>query len=680
MSILNNMELDTTDSRFLNNDFKMKELNRWKNYYGVTIMRDNYKTENELDDDWGEFNNIPGNMRFICDDKCNSLFGMDNESLYKKMKSKFLKAQLPDEDIVNYYGETIKSDPYSDDIDETKIKQNISRAEKREFLMNSDIKKEEDKKYQNQGLGNVEYLRRYSGIVDEDVDDSHDIINNLEDDIINHPLEMSYINNSDYVIIPMNMKTEDDLIDRYYQYKSMDDDRRRRADEMSIEIYGIDNEENYQRQLKKFLRQDIKDEYDNPNYDDGYSPDDPMSYIGKVSDSIEEHSDIVTNVWRFGALLENSNNFMGSAVYSAMDYIKNKLTYSIKDMYSRPYISNAPYLTPDEFYNNAANTGKAWLAGYTARYIGLNPEIHYYNMWKQEAIGEYKTNPSTATAYGLLPSGGELTIESFENSSKRANDILTESIGYGFIPIYTLPKKYTLRESKYTSPTPSGISIVFITGENLDDNSPRIGIYPGKIKDKFYPIRNGSIGTEISLAYYRNNDKNISVSIYFLPVSDSIVKKVKKVIQDSISRKVDVFDTLRKVCIRLSNPNPEVADERSMCAYILDSIISASKEVGKTFYPQITFNYPFDKLENVYILYKGEGSNSDLLDAYNGLTSISNGVLYPKNPILTQEEYKLFKPFITVEEATEEDFGKMTEEKEYYTWKDFADKVSSFVE
>ena len=93
MSILNNMELDTTDSRFLNNDFKMKELNRWKNYYGVTIMRDNYKTENELDNDWGEFNNIPGNMRFICDDKCNSLFGMDNESLYKKMKSKFLKAQ-----------------------------------------------------------------------------------------------------------------------------------------------------------------------------------------------------------------------------------------------------------------------------------------------------------------------------------------------------------------------------------------------------------------------------------------------------------------------------------------------------------------------------------------------------------------------------------------------------------
>ena len=123
-----------------------------------------------------------------------------------------------------------------------------------------------------------------------------------------------------------------------------------------------------------------------------------------------------------------------------------------------------------------------------------------------------------------------------------------------------------------------------------------------------------------------------------------------------------------------------VADERSMCAYILDSIISASKEVGKTFYPQITFNYPFDKLENVYILYKGEGSNNDLLDAYNGLTSISNGVLYPKNPILTQEEYKLFKPFITVEEATEDDFGKMTEEKEYHTWKDFADKVSSFVE
>lgn len=89
-------------TRFKDDDYKNKEIDRWEKVYtGCIILRDDYETEEELETDWDKFSQMPHSLQLVSDDKAQVLYGMTNEEKYFDIKKKFLKQNLkPDNTFI----------------------------------------------------------------------------------------------------------------------------------------------------------------------------------------------------------------------------------------------------------------------------------------------------------------------------------------------------------------------------------------------------------------------------------------------------------------------------------------------------------------------------------------------------------------------------------------------------
>ena len=106
-------------SRFSDPDFKEKEVERFSQTYpGNIVLKPSYKSEEELDADWEEFNNMTYNIKLLSNNKALQLYGMKNEEYYQQLKSKFLKSDIKNSKIldkvyapegINYIDNTIYS-------------------------------------------------------------------------------------------------------------------------------------------------------------------------------------------------------------------------------------------------------------------------------------------------------------------------------------------------------------------------------------------------------------------------------------------------------------------------------------------------------------------------------------------------------------------------------------------
>lgn len=82
-------------------EFKYKEIEKWVAANGGAIIKDYYKYEKDLEADWYKFQSMPPNNWYEADDEAMKLFGMENEALYYKNKSKFLKRNI-NKDTLDY--------------------------------------------------------------------------------------------------------------------------------------------------------------------------------------------------------------------------------------------------------------------------------------------------------------------------------------------------------------------------------------------------------------------------------------------------------------------------------------------------------------------------------------------------------------------------------------------------
>lgn len=89
--ILSN-EDDTQDT----NNKKVKEINNSGMY---KVLDDKYTSEEQLMDDWNDYNNLSADMKRHSDDMSIEIYGKSNSERFKELRSKYLNSEIPYDDL-----------------------------------------------------------------------------------------------------------------------------------------------------------------------------------------------------------------------------------------------------------------------------------------------------------------------------------------------------------------------------------------------------------------------------------------------------------------------------------------------------------------------------------------------------------------------------------------------------
>ena len=101
-------------ARFTNDDFKEKEVDRFRmNYPDMILFRQSYSSEIELARDKARWDMMGYDQRLISNELSLRLFGAKNEDRYPKLKSKFTKADIKNTELERTYSPSLKT--YNED-------------------------------------------------------------------------------------------------------------------------------------------------------------------------------------------------------------------------------------------------------------------------------------------------------------------------------------------------------------------------------------------------------------------------------------------------------------------------------------------------------------------------------------------------------------------------------------
>lgn len=93
MSMIYNIDLLT--DRYKDNNFKEREIKAFEvKYPEARIIREKYRTEGELDDDWQKYCELPYHLKVLSNERCLRLFGCKNEQQYIRLKAEFVKKDI----------------------------------------------------------------------------------------------------------------------------------------------------------------------------------------------------------------------------------------------------------------------------------------------------------------------------------------------------------------------------------------------------------------------------------------------------------------------------------------------------------------------------------------------------------------------------------------------------------
>ena len=88
------------DDRFKDNNFKEREARAFEiKYPEARIIKDQYRHEKELDDDWQKYCELPYHLKVLANEVCLRLYGMKNEQQYLKLKAYFTKKDIENDNL-----------------------------------------------------------------------------------------------------------------------------------------------------------------------------------------------------------------------------------------------------------------------------------------------------------------------------------------------------------------------------------------------------------------------------------------------------------------------------------------------------------------------------------------------------------------------------------------------------
>lgn len=93
--------IDNLSDRYKDNNFKEREAIAFEvKFPEARIIRENYKNERDLENDWQKYCELPYHLKVLCNERCLRLYGCKNEEQYMRLKSKFMKQNIDRDDLV----------------------------------------------------------------------------------------------------------------------------------------------------------------------------------------------------------------------------------------------------------------------------------------------------------------------------------------------------------------------------------------------------------------------------------------------------------------------------------------------------------------------------------------------------------------------------------------------------
>jgi len=175
--------LEEDDDASDTNNKKVKEVNDSGMY---KVLDDKYSSEDQLMDDWNDYNNLSAEMKRHSDDKSIEIYGKSNVERFKELRSKYLNSEIPYDDLA-----LSESGLQLSDLDRARDYGIELRGKKRE----------------------TEYLKSWS------------------------------LNSGIFIVLPCD--TEEELEKQWHDVQSMDISLIRISDMRLMEVFGCNNETMY---------------------------------------------------------------------------------------------------------------------------------------------------------------------------------------------------------------------------------------------------------------------------------------------------------------------------------------------------------------------------------------------------------------------------------------------------
>ena len=175
--------LEEDDDSSDTNNKKVKEVNDSGMY---KVLDDKYSSEDQLMDDWNDYNSLSAEMKRHSDDKSIEIYGKSNVERFKELRSKYLNSEIPYDDLA-----LSESGLQLSDLDRARDYGIELRGKKRE----------------------TEYLKSWS------------------------------LNSGIFIVLPCD--TEEELEKQWHDVQSMDISLIRISDMRLIEVFGCNNETMY---------------------------------------------------------------------------------------------------------------------------------------------------------------------------------------------------------------------------------------------------------------------------------------------------------------------------------------------------------------------------------------------------------------------------------------------------
>lgn len=520
MSKLIHIANDDHDTRSI----KDKEIDRWEiQYAGCIIIRSSYASEEELDDAWEKFNQMPFDLQLVADDEALRLFGITNGKMYRRLKKVYLRRDIDNSELIP-----------------------LAYTPKDAII-------------EAQGLEKNKYA-------------------------------YDYMRSTGYPLIT-DVDSMDELNKQWYKWCNTPKDIRDKADGMSTTIFGMNNEEHYQSELNKLLRQDIDDTgYD--EIDNVVGESSALTYLVSCIDCITESDNVILAAKKAKNILLEYDSY-SMVEQDVTKYILTRFNSILSEsLFPQIHSNYFPYYSPNmidmlgtynpsnpntQYLPNKLIPSEIWKSNYKAKYYGLKSYPVFSN-W-QEAVHtlmnrlsltedeeERKVYKECILGFGWNPEV-EFTRENMIKASDNNKNHILNEVGYKFINM-----KDGFYQSQYPIVTPNGLYIIFFKGGNNNLDKPNTFVSFDFNLKKLIPIRNGypyriMDYTEASMGF-------TDLSIYFVPMDEYLCNKINKASEYIYNNSLRFgYNFLNQICVQLNTQCPAVENEKLFVTYLINMLI-----------------------------------------------------------------------------------------------------------
>ena len=525
-----------------------------------------------------------------------------------------------------------------------------------------------------------------------------------------------YMRDTGYPMIT-DVDNLDELDKQWYKFCNIDKDIRTKSDGVSYEIYGMNNEEHYQNELNKLLRQDI----DDTGYDDIIGESTNISYLISALDEVTESNDRIRSARRVFRILEETRQY-SQVEFDIANYIITRFNASLREeSVLCPLRTNwNPYYTPDELdvlgqynpaftlkdkqgdlkpYNNDIVPNRlipsdTWYNNYKAKYYGLSNRRPMLQAWKEsvhrlmrmidnsENEEDIELLRECVIGFGWNPYV-EFTKENMDKASNRIKQYVNENIGYRFIDI----SESFIPSMNIDSPVErtNGLFVLFpyeytTTDQQLINDEPKVYVSVGDL-DTFISIRNGTVST--SKSFFEITRIFNRCAIYYVPMDSITASKIDEALKYISDNPVRFgYNFLYDLCIQLNSQCPEITDQKLFCTYLVNMIIQISKadltSPGSVrILPLLSV---YDKKHSIYKVFDDRIHKFNPKEIIQNKINIFNGFIAGSvlnSTLVKQESLEYIKPLLQMDYISlDEDVKQYTHESNRITAKQLEDMFS----